>query len=143
MAAGSVEYVLQDGADPAGGGAALGDKLALAVDQPTSVERTYYDTFDARLHSQGLTAVWQDGRLRLADTALGEVAAMELDSAPDRVLPTTLPAGRLRDALVPIVDVRALIPLVRVRSRVRAGRVLNADGKTVVRVAPSISRGAG
>jgi CHAD domain-containing protein len=60
---------------------------------------------------------------------------MDVPSAPERVLPSAWPPDRLRDALVPIVDVRALIPLARVRSRVRAGRVLNADGKTVVRVA--------
>jgi CHAD domain-containing protein len=146
MAAATVEYVVLDGADPTGGGAALDGAHTLVLDRPASVERTYYDTFDGRLARKGMTAVWQDGRLRLADAALAEVAAMDIDRAPERVLPTAWPPGRLRDALVPIVDVRALIALARVRSRVRDGRVLNADGKTVVRVAleePALVRTGG
>ena len=45
-----------------------------------------------------------------------------------------LEAGALRDALVPIVEVRALLPLVHVHSRVHGIDVLDTERKTVVRM---------
>jgi CHAD domain-containing protein len=45
-----------------------------------------------------------------------------------------LPAGRLRDALAPIVAPRALLSVVTVQRAVRESRVLNDDDKTVARL---------
>ena len=48
---------------------------------------------------------------------------------------TALPAGPLRDRLAPVLEERALLPVARVRSRTVPAAVLNADEKTVVRLA--------
>ena len=66
----------------------------------------------------------------------GEVAraAVSRRSPAARVFASELPAGRLRDVLAPIVEMRALTPLVRVRSTLRPLRVLDGEEKTVVRL---------
>ena len=46
-----------------------------------------------------------------------------------------LPPGPLRDTLLPITDVRALLPLAQLRSRERLLSVLDDERKTVVRLA--------
>jgi CHAD domain-containing protein len=46
----------------------------------------------------------------------------------------TLPMGPLRDHLVPVVGVRALLPVARAVSTVRDMRVLNADEKTIAKL---------
>ena len=53
--------------------------------------------------------------------------------APPNLLAVELEPGPLRDALIAVVEVRALLPLVRVRSRARTLSVLDDERKTVVR----------
>ena len=52
---------------------------------------------------------------------------VEAARPPRRVLAAGLEPGPLRDALEPIVDVRALLPLARVHVRERHLRVLDDD----------------
>jgi CHAD domain-containing protein len=127
------QYLLPDGLDLA---EALGAELRVERDRRRSAERTFYDTFDGRLHAEGLALLHTDGRLSLVDAVTyGERAGADLPDAPDRLPAADLPAGPLRDLLQPIVEVRALLPVARVRSRTSALRVLNDDDKTVVRLA--------
>ena len=56
------------------------------------------------------------------------------DQAADRYLVPELPEGPLRDRLAPVLEERALLPLVRLRSATRAVRVRNRDDKAVVRL---------
>jgi CHAD domain-containing protein len=136
MANEGVEYLLPAGTRPAAAMALLEGRLAVTAEPVHSRRRTFYDTFDGRLHAAGLTLVHEDGRL-----TLGDGAAAALEQAPDRLLVADLPAGRLRDLLAPLVDVRALVPAAAIRGRVRRMRVLDAEGKTVVRLvaeAPSL-----
>jgi CHAD domain-containing protein len=65
----------------------------------------------------------------------GERASLALAERPERLLPIEIDSGRLRDELVKVVDVRALLSRARVRSRLQAFDVLNAQEKIVVRVA--------
>jgi CHAD domain-containing protein len=129
MAKEGVEYLLPAGTRPAAATALLEGRLAVTAEPVRSHRRTFYDTFDGRLRAAGLTLVHEDGRL-----ALGDGAAASLDEAPERLLVADLPAGRLRDTLAPLVDVRALTPAAAVRGHVRRLRVLDAEGKTVVRL---------
>jgi hypothetical protein len=86
----------------------------------SETERTYYDTFDALVHAEGLSVVHERGRLALVDCVSGSERAATTAPAPtEPMLPMHLADGPLRAALLPIVDVRALLPLVRVHSRVR------------------------
>jgi CHAD domain-containing protein len=100
-----------------------------------ATERTYYDTFDGRLHAAGL---------RFAEDAGGFVALNgggEVAHAPARrrvagrsIFAAELPAGPLRELVAPVVEMRALTPLVRIRSAQRTLRVLDDEEKTVVRL---------
>jgi CHAD domain-containing protein len=126
----ATEYLLPSGTDPAAASELLAAHLDVQGDGTRSVLRTYYDTFDGRLHAAGLTLLHEDGRLALVER--GESA--DLPEAPDKLLAEDLRLGPLRDVLAPVIDVRALLPIARVRSRERPLRVLDDEGKTVVRL---------
>jgi CHAD domain-containing protein len=96
--------------------------------------RTFYDTFDGLLHARGLSLVGEQGELALIGNDSGEECARGEVRARGEVLVLDLEPGRLRDALLPIVKVRALLPLAEVRTRLRALDVLDDERKTVVRM---------
>ncbi len=117
------EYLLTEAA-------ALGAGLELSDPEARESDRTYYDTVDGLLHAVGESLVFSDGRLSVGD---GDVS-VELEDAPERVLASGLAPGPLRDALEQLIEVRAALPVARVRSSVRIHGVLDAERKTVVRV---------
>ena len=103
--------------------------------EPTrTVYRTYYDSFDWRLYL--------DDSL-LEDTREGSVHTLvwrslkgkdrhprlKLTDAPR--FARDLPPGPFRDLLEPILEMRELVPKIRIRSRTRTVRILNSDEKTV------------
>lgn len=105
--------------------------------------RTWLDTFDWRLYRAGL-ALEQTASRDTVDLTLtgrdGEVLAAERMEAgePAPRWPAKLdglPAGPLRELLEPVVDVRALSPVARATSRVSERRAVNADAKTIARLA--------
>jgi CHAD domain-containing protein len=130
------QYLLPEGLGVAEASASLSEALTVKPDGGDPVERTFYDTFDGRLHADGLALVHEAGRLALVDASTyAERAGIDRAEAPERLMCDDLPAGRLRDALEPIVEIRALLPIARVRGPRRMLRVLNEDAKTVVRLA--------
>lgn len=108
-----------------------------------SADRWLLDTFDGRLIRKGL-ALWcetgprQTGSVRLvleggprsATTTVGAGAG----DRKNRLLAHQLGSGTLAQVVVPLIDERALLPRVRVRSRRQDWRVCNGDGKTVARL---------
>ena len=98
-------------------------------------DRTYYDTFDGLIHEAGLYAVHERGRMVLVDRdSGGELVSMRMGQPTQPLLAIDLAEGPLRDALLPVIDVRALLPLAHVHSRVRALDVLDDERKTIVRM---------
>jgi len=117
-------------------GEALSARLSVRERDAGESDCTYYDTFDGLLHAAGLAAVHERGRMALVDRDTGaEVAAMAMPLVTQPLLAFELSGGSLRDALLPLVDVRALLPLVHIHSRERALDVLDSERKTVVRMA--------
>jgi CHAD domain-containing protein len=114
--------------------AALKPKFAVAPGPERTVSRTWLDTFDWRLHTAGISLEYAgDGPLTLH---LPDGAQLQCP-LPARNWPAhadDLPTGLLRDALVPVVAPRALLPVVTVRRTAREARVLNAEEKTVARL---------
>src|ERR1700761_5537348 len=110
--------------------AALHPKFTINAGPERAVSHTWLDTFDWRLHEAGISLEYlDDGPLimRFADgTRLQGPRAKKWPA-----LLHDLPAGRLRDALNPIVAPRALLSVVTVQRAVRESRVLNAEEKTV------------
>jgi len=130
------QYLLPDGLRLGAAREALAAQTGLLEDggRPR-VERTFYDTFDGRLHAAGLALVQTDGRLSLMGIdAYGERASAPFGQAPERLFARDLPVGRLHDQLAPLLDARALTPIARTRSQLLGLRMLNGDDKTVVRL---------
>ena len=136
LAVPTFSFALPDGVDPPGLVAFLRERFDVVAERPTAVTFTVVDTADRRVRDAG------------ADLALEGTKAPELvlRSAPGtaplsagavrakRWKVEDLPPGPLRDHLAPVVEMRALLPLARVRAEVSAVQVRNADLKTVVRL---------
>jgi CHAD domain-containing protein len=115
---------------------AVEERLALDVGPERTLDRVLLDSFDGRLRAEGLRAERPAGR-GAAALILHEpgAAVRRADAArAPRYLAEELPAGPLRDRLAGVLEERALLPAVRVRSRVRPLAVINGDAKTVVRL---------
>ncbi|MGK2953540.1 MAG: CHAD domain-containing protein [Thiobacillus sp.] len=107
----------------------------LQGDPPRDLLRTYYDTFDWRLHAAGgylieeqqpdqTCTCWR----RIADhQLLGQI----ITAAPHS--PDEMPPGPLRDSLAKLIEMRALLPLARLQLRVYHTALLNKTRKTVLR----------
>ena len=117
--------------------ALLGERLELAPGRERALDRVLLDSFDGRLRAEGLTVERPAGRSGGSAIALHEpgspVRRAEVERAP-RYLLAELPAGPVRDRLTAVLEERALLPAVRVRSVVQPLAVLNGDAKTVVRL---------
>lgn len=99
------------------------------------VDRTFFDTFDGLLHAAGVAAVHKHGHMALVEHGTGEERARLTIAQPVApLLARELEPGPLRDALAPIIEVRALLPLVHVHSRLRALSIVDDEQKTVARV---------
>ncbi len=136
MQARAVPLLLPEGTSAAAAVAALRERLDVAPDGARTVQRTFWDTFDGRLHEAGLALVGGGGRLALAeDRAYAEqVGADHQADGARRMLAGDLPAGALRDRVEDLVEMRAVTPVARLRSRLHALKVLDAREKTVVRL---------
>ena len=96
---------------------------------------TYLDTFDWRLHRHGgaLYLLDRDHPTLSWQTSAGDILRRPLaEQAPE--FAEDLPRGTLRESLAPLLEMRRLLPIVRVESKGRLLAILNADDKTVARV---------
>ena len=112
----------------------LADQYALKK-EPAVVEKfTICDTFDWRLFNNSLVLYASANRLFLRKLAADEI----LHSAEITSLPAFIwdfPESELKRQVAPIIKMRALLRLVEVQSRSVCYRILNADQKTVARLA--------
>ena len=130
-------FALPDGVDPPALVSFLADRFDLATDQPATLGFTVLDTADRRLR-----AVDADLRLQRDRGGATLVLRTQAGAAPltaeagrhARWLAEDLPPGALREHLAPLIEMRALLPLVRVQAEVQPLQVRNADLKTVVRL---------
>jgi CHAD domain-containing protein len=139
------EFVLEAPAEddtrglPAAALAALAEAFTVAPerDGAGTHRRTWLDTFDWRLYRAGLTLQFEQarrgGRLLLAQADGTPQAEQPVTSWPRRPA-LDLPDGPARDRISVLIRPRALLPIVKVVSTASVTRLLNADGKTVVRL---------
>jgi CHAD domain-containing protein len=132
--------------------AALADAIGAGLRLETQPRRTlcyeWFDTFDWRLHRAGLILerATEPGRggaqllLRDSDGQLLQVApenyarGLAIGNREACPLDAVVPAGPVRARLAPVVQMRALLPLVRVTARVRTFRAVDAELKTIARI---------
>jgi CHAD domain-containing protein len=128
-------------------GTALAEQLPVRDRGVAEIERRFYDTFDGLLHAAGLTVVHEGGVMSIVELASGVERAAARVPAPVRpMLARELGPGRLREALLGVIHVRALLPVSNVRTRVHSFDVLDEAQKTVARVSleqPALAAGAG
>lgn len=131
-------HLLPENADLAATRALLDEHFELRAGRVRASTVTFYDTFDGRLYEAGVTLRHSGGKLTLTDRATGEpLATAPAGARPEpRLLAPDLP-GRLG----PIVEMRALLPLARLRERELPLSVLNADQKIVVRLTATTYEG--
>jgi CHAD domain-containing protein len=99
-----------------------------------TVYRTYYDSFDWRLYlDNSLLEDTRDGSVHTLvwQTLKGKhrCPRLKLDAAPR--FARDLPPGPFRALMEPVLEMRELVPKVKIRSRINTLRVLNKDEKTV------------
>jgi CHAD domain-containing protein len=117
---------------------ALATTYTLAMGRPVTTHRTWLDSADFRLYGSGLALLstsGSDGEERGLE--LSRVDGATVTAGPDTLgwprLLACLPY-QLRPHLAPILGVRALLPVVQVSSTSATGTLLDAEGKTVLRL---------
>jgi CHAD domain-containing protein len=133
----SVWFQLPDTADRHDLLAALADGHELAEQPPRAVRRRHLDSFDWRLHRAGATLVRTDGTWQLRALAAPEIwAEAPAAAGPAPRFAADFPAGtRLQKRLRKLLKMRALLHLITVAGEERRWHLLNADQKTVARLA--------
>ena len=135
MAPDPVDLILPPSLDQAAALALLDERLELAHGRPRTSDRTLLDSFDGRLRAEGLRAERPAGRgapLELHEAG-APVRRAQIARAK-RHLVEELPEGAVRERLAPVLEERALLPAVRVRSSVQPLAVVDGDAKSVVRL---------
>jgi len=137
MAQGICEYLILEGMDTESIKDRLRDRMRCVEDPAYEITRRFLDSFDWRLHLAHATLEerLEAGRRRLLwresgtdDPPRVQPGDKELGFARD------LPEGPVRSRLEPVLGIRRLLPLSEVHSRVQPLRLLDEDGKTVVRL---------
>ncbi len=101
---------------------------------PSAMRRTLLDTFDGRLNAAGLRLEFQEAPgHELVLTGGGPASAHIPASSPPR-FGSDLPVGPLRARLTPLLDVRALRPVVSLGTRRRSAVQRDKLGKAVASV---------
>jgi len=109
-------------------------QYALKKEPAVAEKLTICDTFDWRLFNKSLVLYASADRLFLRKLAADEILhSAEITSLPSFIW--DFPEGELKRQLTPIIKMRALLRLVEVQSRSVSYRILNADQKTVARLA--------
>lgn len=119
--------------------AVLSRSFTVDAERPSTVVRTFLDTFDWRLHAAGvrLEVIRQRGntRLELHPSGGRMVATVELEpGAAPPARASDLEPESIREYVAPLADDRALLPLGRLASKTQRLRVLDGNAKTVSRV---------
>jgi CHAD domain-containing protein len=98
--------------------------------------QTFYDSFDWRIWLAAGELALESGessQLCWIDRRSGEYQdCLHTDMAPD--FSDNLPPGPLRERLAPALEMRVLLPQVKIHQKLRTLRVLDDEEKTVVRI---------
>ncbi len=116
-------------------GELLSARLSVAFGEHRASDRTFFDTFDGLMWRAGRSVVHEHGRMSVIERDTGLELACEAMAPPTQpLLISGLASGRLREAVAPVIELRALLALVHVHTRTRALSVLDSERKTVVRM---------
>lgn len=111
----------------------ISERYGLQRESTSSHTELFYDTFDWRLFSEGCYLV--ENRENLILFQLESDMPFEQSSPGGRKnirFWWNLPPGTMKDKLKPLLEMRALLPLAKIRKEVLPLRLLNKDQKTVL-----------
>jgi CHAD domain-containing protein len=129
----STYFMLGGHGDREGILAHIGKEFTLAADSPRDIERVFLDTFDHRLYRNGQLLSMEGDRFVLRSSGNEmDLSSPYSDTDGRPRFWQDFPDGPFRDSLRTVIDIRALIPQVSVRSSVTRHNVVNEDEKTVV-----------
>ena len=129
-----IEFIIPGNLSPEDLQSTLQDDNRISADPSRTIYRTYFDSFDWRLYLDG--SLLEDSRDGNSHTLAWRSLQGE-DRSPRLKLKTPprfawdLPQGPFREQLEATLEMRELIPIFRIRSRVTRLRILNRDEKTV------------
>jgi CHAD domain-containing protein len=116
---------------------ALAGGYTVTMGRPVAARRTWVDSADLRLYRAGLALTATAGADGAETLELTGADGTTVTAGPDTAgwprLLDRLP-DQLRPRLDTVLGVRALLPVVQVSGSSVAGRLLNAEGKTVLRL---------
>lgn len=105
--------------------------LGFVFGSPVATATTLLDTFDGQIHRAGL-------RLRVSKSERVELELSGHDTTPAHVtvditprVPADIPPGPFRSRIAALIDMRALLPQLRITSRQTIGVLRDAAGKVV------------
>jgi CHAD domain-containing protein len=132
----TISYLLPESLDLESLKHQLAESNRLRAEAVEKGEQLFYDSFDWRVWQTGGQLVQERGdvpRICWIDRITGASQECELSSATPG-FSNALPAGLLRDRLQPILEMRILLPQVRITQKLHTLRILDDEEKTVVRV---------
>ncbi|RJP59287.1 MAG: CHAD domain-containing protein [Candidatus Auribacter fodinae] len=104
----------------------------LVKDAECAVTSTYYDTFDWRLYQANLTLCKESYDYILKSLDTGEpVSTLCSRTKKAPRFSNDFPVSRLKDAITPVMDIRALLPMAVVKKVKHQFSVLNTDGAKI------------
>lgn len=129
-----IEFTFPESLGPEDLQSKLQDDIRMRAEPQQTIQRTYLDSFDSRLYLDG--SLLEDNRIGKSHTLVwrslrGEDRCPRLKSGTLPRFARDFPQGPFREQLEAVLEMRELLPLFRVRSRVTSLRVLNRDEKTV------------
>lgn len=93
----------------------------------------FYDTFDWRLYNKSLTLVQRQKEALLISSENGALMfSLNISAIPAFI--RDFPDSAIREALQPIIEMRALLKLLQSRAQIMPLRILNDDEKTIARL---------
>jgi CHAD domain-containing protein len=132
----AIAYVLENEAEGRRALKALASAFSTRRERLPEHHRVYFDTFDWRLYERGLRLATGrrngSGLLRLESPDFSLEAPLAKNAAPS--FGPRLPGGPLKALLCPILELRRLLPLVKIATRSHGLRILEGEQKTVARV---------
>lgn len=112
---------------------AITEKFFTQTEAQNTISTLYFDTFDWRLYQKNILFQYVANSWQLLNVQSGEKIAVCEGVKPSlKMVSENFPVSHLRTILEPIVEMRAILPVVTLDSKVNCLRVLNQDKKTVV-----------
>ncbi len=114
----------------------LKERFSLDEAPAMSIRRIYYDSFDWRIYqSGGMLEVEEVSKGKLRLRWLDRESGQSIGSAPLSMMPRFIwdfPPGLFKKRLEPILEVRALLPQITIKSDIYPLRLLDREQKTVL-----------